>query len=281
MNFQDVASNVEAGKGWIEKGINIGTEYGLKIITAIIIWIVGKWIIGKLMKLFSKTLRKNPNMDETLERFLGNLVKTILMILLIIAILGNLGIDTASFAAILAAAGLAVGLALQGSLSNFAGGVLIMLFKPYKVGDLIEAQGELGVVLEIQIFTTKMSTPGNKLAIIPNGALSNGNIKNFTELGQLRVDLVMGVAYDADIKETKEALMRAMTSQEKVLKDPAPTVNMLELADSSVNYAVRPFATPDDYWDVYFKTIENCKIELDKAGIEIPYPHAVEIHKEG
>lgn len=280
MNFQDVASNVEAGKGWIEKGINIGTEYGLKIITAIIIWIVGKWIIGKLMKLFSKMLRKNPNMDETLERFLGNLVKTILMILLIIAILGNLGIDTASFAAVLAAAGLAVGLALQGSLSNFAGGVLIMLFKPYKVGDLIEAQGELGVVQEIQIFTTKMSTPGNKLAIIPNGALSNGNIKNYTELGQLRVDLVMGVAYDADIKETKEALMRAMTSQEKVLKDPAPTVNMLELADSSVNYAVRPFATPDDYWDVYFKTIENCKIELDKAGIEIPYPHAVEIQKE-
>ncbi|WP_299682386.1 mechanosensitive ion channel domain-containing protein [uncultured Dokdonia sp.] len=275
-----IEQTADKAKEWTELAIEYGIEYGTKIIMAIIIWIIGKWIINIIMKLFKKMLKKNKNMDETLEKFLSNLVRSILLVLLIIAILGQLGIDTASFAAILAAAGLAVGLALQGSLSNFAGGVLIMLFRPFKVGDLIEAQGEVGVVSEIQIFTTKLATPGNKLAIIPNGALSNGNIKNYTELGQLRVDLTIGVSYDADIKETKEALMRAMTSQEKVLKDPAPTVNMGELADSSVNYEVRPWATPANYWDVYFQTIENCKIELDKAGIEIPYPHGVEIQKQ-
>lgn len=271
---------MEKYQKWIDLAIEKGSEYGLKLIMAIIIWIVGKWVIKKIMKFFKKMLRKNKNMDETLEKFLSDLVRTILLVLLIIAILGQLGIDTASFAAILAAAGLAVGLALQGSLSNFAGGVLIMLFKPFKVGDLIEAQGEIGVVSEIQIFTTKLASPGNKLVILPNGALSNGNIKNFTELGELRVDLTIGVSYDADIRETKEALMRAMTSQDKVLKEPVATVNMGELADSSVNYEVRPWATPENYWDVYFQTIENCKIELDKAGIEIPYPHAVEIKKE-
>ncbi len=279
MILQDVAEATETTKGWIEKALEIGTEYGLKIITAIIIWIVGKWIINKLMKIIGKLLRKNPNMDETLEKFITNLVKTILMVLLIIAILGNLGIDTASFAAILAAAGLAVGLALQGSLSNFAGGVLILLFRPFKVGDLIQAQGEVGVVHDLQIFITKITTPDNKEVIIPNGALSNGNITNFTQLGQLRIDLTIGVSYDADIKQTKDALMRAMTSQEKVLKDPAPSVNMGELADSSVNYEVRPFAKPEHYWDVYFQTIENCKIELDKAGIEIPYPISIEIER--
>jgi len=276
-----IEEKISEAKGWTEIAIENGIEYGTKIIMAIVIWIIGKWIIKQLMKVFKKVLKKNKNMDETLEKFLSNLVKSILLVLLIIAILGQLGIDTASFAAILAAAGLAVGLALQGSLSNFAGGVLIMLFRPFKVGDLIEAQGELGVVSEIQIFTTRLASPENKEIILPNGSLSNGTIVNYTQLGQLRVDLTIGVSYDADIKETKEALMRAMSSQEKVLKDPAPSVNMGELADSSVNYEVRPWATPANYWDVYFQTIENCKIELDKAGIEIPYPHAIEIQREG
>jgi len=139
----------------------------------------------------------------------------------------------------------------------------------------------VGVVKDIQIFTTKLASPDNKEIILPNGALSNGTIVNYTELGKLRVDLTIGVSYDADIRETKDVLMRAMTSQDKVLKAPAPSVNMGELADSSVNYEVRPWCTPENYWDVYFQTIENCKIELDKAGIEIPYPHGVEIQKEG
>ncbi len=263
-----------------QKWIDIAITYGLKIITAIVIWFVGKWILSKIMKLFTKALQKNKSIDSTLEKFLSNLVRTALLVLLIVIILGQLGINTASFAAILAAAGLAVGLALQGSLSNFAGGVIIMLFKPFKIGDLIEAQGVLGVVTEIQIFTTKLASPDNKQIILPNGVLSNGTITNYTQLGQLRIDLTIGVSYDADIKETKEALMRAMTLQDKVLKTPAPTVNMGELADSSVNYKVRPWASPENYWDVYFKTIENCKIELDKAGIEIPYPIQVEIQRK-
>ena len=155
-----------------------------------------------------------------------------------------------------------------------------MIFKPFKIGDLIEAQGELGVVKEIEIFTTKLVTPTNKEVIIPNGALSNGNITNYTTEGMLRVDLTIGVSYDADIKQTKDVLMNVLTSNPKVLKDPAPSVNVVELADSSVNFAVRPFATVENYWDVYFGITEDCKLALDKAGIEIPYPHAVEIQKK-
>ena len=188
---------------------------------------------------------------------------------------------TTSFAAIIAAAGLAIGLALQGSLGNFAGGVLIMIFKPFKIGDLIEAQGEVGVVKQIEIFTTKLTGLSNREIIIPNGSLSNGNIINYTTEGTRRVDLVFGVSYDADIKKTKEVLMSVLTSHPKVIDTPAPTVNVLELADSSVNFAVRPWCNAEDYWTVYFEVTENTKIALDAAGIEIPYPHQVEIQRKG
>lgn len=265
---------------WIDKGIEFGSEYGIKVLGAIVIWIIGSWVIKKITKTTGKVMAKK-GYDESLQKFLLNLVGWILKILLILAILAKLGVETTSFAAILAAAGLAIGMALQGSLANFAGGVLIMIFKPIKIGDLIEAQGELGVVKEIEIFTTKINTPENKEVIIPNGALSNGNITNYSTEGMLRVDLTMGVSYDADIKQTKEVLMNVLMSNPKVLKDPAPTVNVCELADSSVNFAVRPWATVADYWDVYFGVTEACKLELDKAGIEIPYPHSVEIQKEG
>ena len=218
--------------------------------------------------------------DESLSKFLLNLLNWALKVLLIVVVLGTVGVETTSFAAILAAAGLAVGLALQGSLSNFAGGVLIMIFKPIKVGDLIEAQGALGVVKEIEIFTTKLLSPTNKEVIIPNGTLSNGNITNYSTEGHLRVDLTIGVSYDADIKQTKAVLMNVLTANTQVLQDPAPTVNVSELADSSVNFAVRPWCTVADYWDVYFGITEQCKEALDAAGIEIPYPHQVEIHKE-
>jgi len=264
----------------LEKGTDFILTYGIKVIGAIVIWIIGSWVIKKIINM-TRSIMSKRDYDESLQKFLLNLVGWGLKILLILVLLSQLGIETTSFAAILAAAGLAVGLALQGSLSNFAGGVLIMIFKPIKIGDLIEAQGELGVVKEIEIFTTKLITPGNKLAIIPNGVLSNGTIKNYTEEGKLRVDLTIGVSYDADIKQTKEVLMSTMTSNPKVLKDPAPTVNVSELADSSVNFAVRPWATPENYWDVYFETTEYVKEALDKAGIEIPYPHAVEIQKQG
>jgi len=264
----------------LDKVIEIGSEYGIKVIGAIVIWIVGAWIIKKIVRAVRLYMEK-AGYENGLQKFLVNLMSWILKILLVVAILGNLGIETTSFAAILAAAGLAIGMALQGSLSNFAGGVMIMIFKPFKIGDLIEAQGELGNVKDIEIFTTKIITPENKLVIVPNGILSNGNITNYTEEGILKVFHVIGVSYDANIKQTKEVLMNVLTSQEKVLSDPEPLVEVCELADSSVNFAVRPSVKPEHYWDVYFETLERAKDALDAAGIEIPYPHAVEIQKEG
>ena len=225
-----------------------------------------------------RKLMNKRGVDITLQKFLGNLVGWVLKILLFITVVSILGVETTSFAAIIASAGLAVGLALQGSLGNFAGGVLIMIFKPFKIGDLIEAQGEIGVVKEIEIFTTKLTGLSNKEIIIPNASLSNGNIVNYTTEGTRRVDLVIGVSYDADIKQTKEVLMNVLTSHPKVLKDPAPAVTVSELADSSVNFAVRPWCNTDDYWDVYFEVTENTKLALDKAGIEIPYPHQVNVN---
>ena len=262
-----------------EKWLEIAMEYGLKIIGAILIWIIGSWVIKKLLKASKKVMSKS-NYEESLQKFLLNLIGWTLKIILIISILGTLGVETTSFAAILAAAGLAIGMALQGSLGNFAGGVLIMIFKPFKIGDLIEAQGEIGVVKEIEIFTTKLTGLSNKEIIIPNGSLSNGNIINYTTEGTRRVDLTFGVGYDSDIKKTKEVLMNVLTSHPKVLKEPTPTVNVSELADSSINFAVRPWSSTDDYWDVYFGITENVKEALDKAGIEIPYPHQVEIQKK-
>ena len=264
---------------YLEKFQELIVTYAPKAIMAIIIYIVGSYIISLLLRATKKVMIKR-EVDITLQKFLINLLNWTLKILLIITVIAKLGVETTSFAAILASAGLAVGLALQGSLGNFAGGVLIMLFKPFKVGDLIEAQGETGVVKEIEIFTTKLTGLSNREIIIPNGSLSNGNIINFSSEGTRRVDLVFGVSYDADIKQTKEVLMNVLTSHPKILKDPAPTVNVLELADSSVNFAVRPWCKTEDYWTVYFDITENTKLALDKAGIEIPYPHSVEIHKE-
>jgi len=270
MNFDNI----------IDKLINFSTEYGIKIIGAIAIWIIGSWIIKNIMKGAKKIMAKR-DLDESLQKFLTNLISWILKILLIIAILGKLGVETTSFAAILAAAGLAIGMALQGSLSNFAGGVMIMLFKPFKIGDLIEAQGELGSVKEIEIFTTKLLTPQNKLVIIPNGVLSNGNIVNYSAEGVLKIFHTIGVSYDADIKQTKKVLMDVLTAHPKVLKDPAPMVSVSGLGESSVDFAVRPACKVEDYWDVFFDTTEQIKEALDAAGIEIPYPHSVEIQKEG
>jgi small conductance mechanosensitive channel len=264
----------------LDKVIDFASVYGIKVIGAIVIWIIGSWAIRKIMKGIRAVMTKR-DYDESLQKFLLNLISWILKILLIITLLGTLGVPTTSFAAIIAAAGLAIGLALQGSLGNFAGGVLIMIFKPIKIGDLIEAQGEIGVVKQIEIFTTKLTGLSNKEIIIPNGALSNGNIVNYTTEGTRRVDLTFGVGYDSDIKKTKEVLMNVITSHPLVLSDPAPTVNVSALADSSINFAVRPWCKAEDYWAVYFGVTEQTKEALDAAGIEIPYPHQVEIKKQG
>ncbi|WP_299432944.1 mechanosensitive ion channel domain-containing protein [uncultured Aquimarina sp.] len=263
---------------WLDKGLDFIIDFGPKVIGAILIWIIGSWIIKKMMKGISKLMTVR-NYDESLQKFLTNLLGWLLKILLILAVFGTVGVNTTSFAAILAAAGLAVGLALQGSLANFAGGVLIMIFKPFKIGDLIEAQGVLGVVKEIEIFTTKLSTPENKEAIVPNGTLSNGNIINYTSHGTLRVDLNIGIGYGDDIKKAKDVIMKVLTDNPKVLKDPAPTVAVSELGDNAINLVVRPFANVADYWDVYFEALEGSKNALDAAGISIPYPQRdVHIH---
>ena len=264
---------------WIERGYTLIMDFGPKVLAAIAIWIIGSWVIKKILKGTKKVMSKK-DYDESLQKFLLNLLSWILKIVLIVVVLGTVGVETTSFAAILAAAGLAVGLALQGSLGNFAGGVLIMIFKPIKIGDLIEAQGEIGVVKEIEIFTTKLTGLSNREIIIPNGSLSNGNIINYTTEGTRRVDLTFGVGYDSDIKTTKTVLMEVLASHPKVLQAPEPTVNVSELADSSINFAVRPWCKTEHYWDVYFDITENVKEALDKAGIEIPYPHQVEIKKK-
>ena len=263
----------------LDKVISISSEYGIKVIGAIAIWIIGSWAIKKLMKAANAIMDKS-HYDESLKKFLLNLAGIVLKVLLVLSILGNLGIQTTSFAAVLASAGLAVGLALQGSLSNFAGGVMLMIFKPFKIGDFIEAQGKKGTVKEIEIFTTKIVGPGNHLIIIPNGNLSNGSITNFTSEGTRQVRHVIGVSYDADIKKTKEVLLNVLTSQKNILQDPAPSIDVVELADSSVNFAVRSWVKSEDFWQVYCTTLENVKTALDAAGIEIPYPHTVEITKQ-
>ncbi|MCB0444762.1 MAG: mechanosensitive ion channel [Gelidibacter sp.] len=264
---------------WIDTGYDLIIQFAPKVIAAILIWIIGSWVIKILLKNIQKVMEKR-DLEISLKKFLLNLINWSLKIVLIIILLGTLGVETTSFAAVLAAAGLAIGLALQGSLGNFAGGVLIMIFKPFKIGDLIEAQGQVGVVKEIEIFTTKLIGLSNREIIIPNGILSNGNIINFSTQGTRRVDLVFGVGYDSDIKKTKDVLLNVLTAHPKVLQDPAPTVNVLALADSSINFAVRPWCETADYWTVYFEVTEQTKEALDAAGIEIPFPHQVEIQKK-
>ena len=246
-------------------------DFGIQMLLAIALLFVGLWAVKKLTKIAKKLMTKG-NVEVSLQSFLSDLLNWGLKALLLIAVLSQMGIATTSFIAILGAAGLALELALQGALGNFAGGALILLFKPFKVGDLIEAHGELGVVKEIQIFVTKLITHQNKLAIIPNGILSNGTIKNYTEEGKLRVDLTIGIAYDSDLRQAKTLLKETLAKHPKVLQDPSPEVHVANLADSAVELAVRPWTAPKDYWQVYFECLEACKIALDKEKITIPFP---------
>jgi len=252
--------------------------YAPKFLLAILVLIIGLRIISFLMKMVNKGMAKRKT-DETLRPFIISLMGWGLKVMLFISVIQMLGVATTSFIAVLGAAGLAIGLAFQGTLANFAGGALLLVFKPYKVGDLIEAQGKLGVVKEIQIFTTILLNPQNKTIILPNGAVSNGDITNYTRDGKLRVDLTVGISYDSDIKKAKNVLMEVMTSYEHVLQDPAPFVGVSELADSSINLAVRPWTIPEHYWEVYFDVLENCKNALDNANITIPFPQ-VDVHMD-
>lgn len=255
----------------------IAVTYAPKLLLAVAVLVIGLWIIKHITKLMKKMFEKK-NTDASLRTFATSLVNIGLKALLLISVAGMIGIETTSFIALLGAVGLAVGFALQGSLANFAGGVLILIFKPFKVGDLIEAQGYLGHVRAINVFVTTLETPESKTAIIPNGPLANDPLTNFTKLGKLRVDLVVGVGYDTDIKHARDVLTQVMKNDDRVLADPAPVVMVLELADSSINLAVRPYTTPEHYWGVYFDTLEKVKEALDDASIEIPFPHRVVHH---
>lgn len=251
--------------------INLAVTYVPQGLLALATLVVGLWLIGGAVKLLLRGL-SGRGVDTTLAPFIGSLFSWVLKAVLFISVASMIGIQTTSLVAILGAAGLAVGLALQGSLSNFAGGVLLLLFRPYKVGDLIKAQDVLGVVAELQIFTTTLVTPDNLTAIVPNGPMSNGTIINFTRAGKMRVDLEVGIAYSADIGDAKRVLRGVLDADSRVLKSPEPTVAVKSLDDSAVTLVVRPFCKPADYWGVYFDVTEKAKLALDAAGVSIPFP---------
>jgi small conductance mechanosensitive channel len=245
--------------------------YGLKVIAAVAILVIGRWA-AKGVRAIIRRLMEKSRVEEALITFVTSLAYVGMMAFIIIAALGTLDVPTASFVAVLGAAGLAVGLALQGSLANFAAGVLMVIFKPFKVEDLVEAGGTLGVVEEIGIFNTEMRTPDNKKVIIPNAKVTGDNIVNYTVKGVRRVDMVASVSYSDDLDKVRKVLEGIIADDDRILKDPEPTIGVLEMADSSVNFAVRPWVKVDDYWDVYFATQEKIKKGFDAAGIVIPFP---------
>ncbi len=246
-------------------------EFLPNLIAAVLLLIFGWWainlILGYLKRMFAKK-----TYDPALQNFALNILNWGLKILLFVTVIGQLGVQTTSFVAILGAAGLAIGLALQGSLSNFAGGVLIILLKPFKIGDWIEVQGVSGSVKDISLFYTKLNTFGNQLAIIPNGEITNDNIINYSGEGTRRDAITIGISYDSNIKLAKDTLLELLEEQEGILKDPAPAVVVTELADSAVNLSVRFWAPNDVFWNCHFYTIEEAKTRLESAGISIPFP---------
>ena len=255
----------------LEKATELTLNYGPKLVMAIVTLIIGSWVVKIITKLLDKAMHK-AKFDESLHPYLVGIGNALLRVVLYISVIGMLGVQTTSFVAVLGAAGLAVGMALQGSLGNFAGGVLILIFKPIKKGDLIEAQGVTGVVESIQPFVTVLLSLDNVVHYIPNGALSSGAIKNMSVNKDRRVDLTFGIGYGDDIDKAKEVFQRVAKSCPNAHTHIGPDVFVCELGDSSVNFAVRPYCDPDHYWDVYAYMHENVKKELDKAGISIPFP---------
>lgn len=268
--------NTDAIQGHIGTIVEMIVEYAPRFVMAALVLGIGWWIINQIVGVVGKLLSRK-HIDVSLQPFLKSMVAISLRVMLVISVASMVGIETTSFVALIGAAGLAVGLALQGTLANFAGGVLILIFKPYKVGDLIEAQGHVGWVEEIQIFVTILKTPDTRTVIIPNGAMSNGDIINNSMLGKMRVNLVIGVSYEANIKQAREVLLNVMNDHPLVMDDPAPSVGVLELGDSSVNLAVHPHCKAEDYWAVYFDVYENGKEALDAANITIPFPQ-LDVH---
>lgn len=254
-----------------KQGIDLLFKHGPPLVLAVVTLIIGLWAIKFVARIIDKAL-EHGKVELSLRKFTGSIVRVLLKVLLAVSVASMVGIETTSFVAILGAAGLAVGLALQGSLANFAGGVLVLLFKPYKIGDFIDAQGVLGSVHEIQVFNTVLRTGDNKTVIVPNGAISNGIITNFSTQETRRVDMAFGIGYSDDILKAKEILKKLLAEDERVLDEPASVVAVSELADSSVNFVVRAWCKSGDYWGINFDMQEKVKLAFDEAGISIPFP---------
>ena len=259
----------------------IFAQFGFNIIAAILIFVIGRWI-ARLVRRFLEKLMTRKQVDVTVVKFTCSIVYVILLVFVILGAVSKVGVQTASLVAVLGAAGLAVGLALQGSLANFAAGILLIIFRPIKVNDFIEASGVTGVVEKVDIFTTRLRTPDNKTVIVPNAQLTSDNITNYTSKGTRRVDLVIGVSYSDDIDKVRGLIEDELKKDSRILPDPAPAIVVLELADSSVNFGVRPWTKAEDYWGVYFDLTENLKKRFDAEGISIPFPQRdVHVFQEG
>ena len=261
---------------YVDMAIQYGAEYGLRIIGAIAIFVIGKWVAKKLSGLI-KTLMDRGEIDTTLSEFIASIIDILLLVVVILAAINNLGIDTTSFIAILGAAGLAIGLALQGTFGNIGAGVILILFRPFEVGDFISAGGESGTVESITLFNTTLLTPDNKVILIPNSAVASGNITNFSKKETRRVDFVFGIGYYDDLKLAKATLQEIIDADPRILKDPGSFIGVGELADSSVNFTVRVWVKASDYWGVHFDTTEKVKLTFDEKGISIPYPQ-MDVH---
>jgi small conductance mechanosensitive channel len=265
---------------WFTENQPMLFAYLIKILVAIAIFIVGKFV-AKLIRSATKKILTHKKFDDTVISFLASLIYGLVVMVAFIAAISHLGFNTTSLVAIVGAAGLAIGLALQGSLSNFASGILLISLRPFKAGDFVEIAGTAGVVEEVHVFSTQLKTGDNKTVIIPNGAITGGTITNYSAKPTRRIDLVIGVGYNADLKQTKQILHDVVSNHELVLKDQAITIGVSELADCSVNFVVRPWVKTSDYWPVHFDLLETIKIELDKAGIEIPFPQlSVHVNQE-
>ncbi|NIT57583.1 MAG: mechanosensitive ion channel, partial [Phycisphaerae bacterium] len=247
------------------------TKYGLKIIGALVIFLIGKWLAGVVSRLVEKGLVK-AHVEKTLAKFARHLTYVGVLIFVAIAALAAVDVETTQFAVVIGAAGLAIGLALQGSLANFASGFLMIIFRPFKVGDFIEAAGTKGIVKEVGIFNTIVNTPDNIRVFIPNAKLTGDNIMNYTVNGTRRVDLVVGISYEDDLKKAKQVIETVLAGDERVLEEPSPKVAVVEMGDSSVNFVVRPWVRSDEYWNAYFDITAKIKLSLDQNDITIPYP---------
>lgn len=279
MNETIAMPDAEQANQYAEMITEMAVAYGPRLAMALLTLFVGLWIIGAITRGVNAGFERS-GMEVTLRSFLNSMISIGLKVLLVISVASMVGIETTSFIAVLGAAGLAVGLALQGSLANFAGGVLILIFRPYKVGDFIDAAGVAGTVKRIEIFSTVLTTPDNKTIIVPNGAVSNGAITNFSMQDTRRVDIVFGIGYDDDLRKGKQVLTDLIMADERILKDPEPQIVISNLGDSAVDITTRSWVKAEDFWGVYFDLMENGKLALDENGLTIPYPQTdVHIHQ--